>query len=159
LLRLGELLIERLGRVEFKGPSRLGNSHCSRLLAHLFSLQIALQRVQEQAVVGDAIPVENLLLFLGPDAVVFVQEIQKRALGFFERGIGAGFEVAQVGEDSFFEFLRVLDGAAKRLEAKGQTPNDIGTRDMEEVAPCSRLDCCLYMSRLGEDAHQSTQET
>lgn len=83
----------------------------------------------------DAVPVENLLLFLGPNAVVFVQEIQERALGFFERGIGAGFEVAQVGEDSFFEFLRVLDGATERLEAKGQASYDIGTRDVEEVVP------------------------
>lgn len=127
LLGLCELVEERLGRVILKRQSRLAFSQRGWFLAHLLPLQVSFERVEKEAIVGDAVPVEDLLLFLRSDAVVLVQEVKKRALGFFERRIGAGLEVAQVGEDTLFEFLRVLDRASKGLEAKGETPHDIGS--------------------------------
>ena len=73
-----------------------------------------------------AVPVEDLLLLLGANAVVLVEEVEERAFRLLERGIGAGFEVAQVREDAFLEFLRVLHGSAKGLEAEGQASHDVG---------------------------------
>lgn len=73
----------------------------------------------------NAVPVENLLLFLGSDAIVFVQKIEERTLGLFQRSICTGFEVSQVREDAFFEFLGVLDWSSKGLEAEGKTSYDI----------------------------------
>lgn len=84
---------------------------------------------------GDAIPVEDLLLLLGPDAVVLVEEVEERALGLFEGRISSGLEVSQVGEDTLFELFRVLDGSTKSLEAESQASDNIGTGDVEEVIP------------------------
>lgn len=75
----------------------------------------------------DAIPVEDLLLLLCPDAVVLVEEVEKGALGLFERGIGTGLEVSQVGEDAFLELFRVLDGTTKGCETERQASNDISS--------------------------------
>jgi hypothetical protein len=88
--------------------------------------------------VRNTVPVENLLLLLGTDAVVLVQEIQERALGLLQGGISPGLEVSQIGENTLLEFLGVLDGAAKGLESEGEASNDIGSRDVEEVAPRTR---------------------
>lgn len=90
----------------------------------------------------NAVPVENLLLLLRSDAVVLVKEIEKRAFGFLEGRIGAGFQVAQVGEDAFLELLRVLDRAAEGLESEGKASYDVSARDVEEVIPESRISAC-----------------
>lgn len=83
----------------------------------------------------NAVPVEDLLLFLRANAVVLVEEIEEGALGFFEGGIGSSLQVSQVGEDTLLELLRVLHGASEGLEAKGQATNDIRTGNVKEVAP------------------------
>lgn len=74
-----------------------------------------------------AVPVEDLLFFLSPDAVVLVEEIEERALGFFERSIGPSLQVPQIGKDTLFEFLRVLDGTSKGLEPECKASNNIGS--------------------------------
>jgi hypothetical protein len=104
-------------------------------LAHLFALQVTLQGVEEESVMGNRVPVEDLLLFLGANAVVLVQEVEEWALGLFQRGVGARLEVAQVGEDSFFELFRVLDRPAKSLEAKRETADNVGAGNVKEVVP------------------------
>ena len=43
---------------------------------------------------GDAVPEEDFLLLLCPDAVVLEQKVEKRTLWLFESGICAGFEVS-----------------------------------------------------------------
>lgn len=72
LLRLGKLLKEGLRRVELEGKGGLADSHGGGLLSHLLALQVALERVEEKTVVGNAVPVEDLLLLLCADAVVLV---------------------------------------------------------------------------------------
>jgi hypothetical protein len=74
-------------------------------LVHLLALQITLECIEEQSIVGNAVPVKHLLFLLRANAVVFVQEVQERALGLLEGCIGAGFEISQVGEDTLFKFL------------------------------------------------------
>ena len=82
-----------------------------------------------------AVPVEDLLLLLRPDAVVFVQKVQERAFGFFQRGVGPRLEVAQIREDAFLEFLRVLDRPTKSLEPERQASYNVRAGDVEEVVP------------------------
>ena len=135
MLSLGELLIERLGRVEFEGQGGFADGDGGGLLAHLLALEIALERIEEEAIVGDAVPVEDLLLFLGTDAVVLVEEVEKGALGLFQGGIGSSLEVAQVREDPLLELLGVLDRTPKGLEAESQASDDISARDVKEVIP------------------------
>lgn len=118
LLCLGELLEQRLARVEFKRQSRLADGNRRGLLAHLLPLQVAFQRVEEESVMWHAVPVKDLLLLLRADAVVLVQEVEERALWLLERSISTRLEVSQVGEDSLFKLFRVLDGSAKGLEAE-----------------------------------------
>jgi len=105
LLRLCELLKQRLRRVKLKGQGGLADGHGRGLLPHFLPLQVAFQRIEEETVVGDTIPVEDLLLLLGADAVVLVQKVEKGTLWFFERSISARLEVSQVGEDAFFKLL------------------------------------------------------
>lgn len=84
---------------------------------------------------GNAVPVKDLLLLLGADTVILVEEVEELALGFFERGVGAGFEVSKVGEDALFKLFGVLDGTAESLESEGQAADNVGTRDVEECVP------------------------
>ena len=72
MLRLGKLLEERLRGIEFKGKRRLADRHGGGFLAHLFTLEVALQSVEEKTVVRYAVPVEDLLLLLSADAVVLI---------------------------------------------------------------------------------------
>lgn len=130
-----ELLEKRLRRVEFERESRLADGDGGGLLTHLLSLEVALQRIEEQTVVGNAVPVKDLLLLLCADAVVLVEKVEEGALGLLERGVGAGFEVAQIREDALFKLFRVLDGAAKRLESEGEASHDVGAGDVKEVVP------------------------
>lgn len=98
----------------------------------------------------DAVPVEDLLLFLGADAVVLVQEIKEGALGLLERRIGSGLEVSEVGEDPLFELLGIPHGAPEGLESKGQASHNVGSRDMKKVAPVanqSKTPPGLHLSR------------
>ena len=80
---------------------------------------------------GYTVPVENLLLLLRANAVVFVHKVKKRALGFLKRRICAGFEIAQIRENTLFEFLRILDGAPKCLESERQASYNVCTRDVK----------------------------
>lgn len=140
---LCELLEERLGRVEFEGECGLADSHGGGLLAHLLTLQVALQGIEKEPVVGHAVPVEDLLLLLCANAVVLVQEIKESALGLLQRCIGTRLQVAQIGEDALFELLGVLDGTAKGLESEGEASHDVGAGDVEEVVPAWVLERVL----------------
>ncbi len=104
------------------------------------------------------VPIEDLLLFLRSNTVVLVHEVEERTLGFLEGRIGPGLEVAQVGEDAFFEFLRILDRAPKSLETKGQTSNDVGTGDVEKVVPALG-EHGIAQQRSGQETDHSTQDT
>lgn len=159
LLRLGQLLKKRLRRVEFKRQRGLSNSDGGGLLAHFFPLEIALQCIEEETVVRYAVPVEDLLLLLGADAVVLVEEIEECALGLLERSIGAGLEVAQVGEDTLLELLGVLDGAAEGLESEREASHDVGAGNVEEVVPAGALATAAAGAHSQAQAYQSTQET
>ncbi len=68
---------------------------------------------------GDAVPIEDLLLLLRADTIVFVHKVKEGTFGFFERRICARFKVAQIREDTLFEFLRILDWSPKRMESEG----------------------------------------
>ena len=74
-MSLGELLKQRLRRVEFEGQGRLANGNGGGFLAHFLALEVALQRVQEKAVMGYAVPVEYLLLLLRADAIILIQKV------------------------------------------------------------------------------------
>ena len=80
---------------------------------------------------GHTVPVEHLLLFLRADTVVFIHKIKERTLGLFEGCIRARFEVAQIREDPFFEFLRIPDRSSKGLESEGQASYDVCTRNVK----------------------------
>lgn len=126
-------------------------------MAHLLALEIALEGVKEEAVVGYAVPVEDLLLLLRADAVVLVEEVKEAALGLLKGRVGAGLEVAQVGEDALLELLRVLHGPAEGLEAEGEASYDVGAGDVEEVVPAEGL---AGDSRLElHDSHTTTRTT
>lgn len=137
LLCLGQLLVERLRGVKFKGHGGFANRDRGRLLIHLLALQVALKRIEEEPVVRHAVPVEHLLLLLRPDAVVLVEEVQEPTFGLLQSRISAGLEIAQIGEDALLEFLGVLDRAAKGLETKGEASDNVGAGYMEEVTPAS----------------------
>lgn len=83
----------------------------------------------------NTVPVEDLLLFLGADAVVLVEEVKEGALGLFERGVVASLEIAEIGEDALFELLRVLDRTTEGMEAEGETADDVGAGDVKEIGP------------------------
>lgn len=140
LLGLGQLLVERLRGVVLEGEGRLADSNRGGFLAHLFSLEVALEGIEEKTVVGHAVPVKDFLLLLGADAVVLVQEVEELALGLFEGGIGAGLEVSEVGEDALFELLGVLYGAAESLESEGEAADNVGAGDVEEGVPQNTRD-------------------
>ena len=81
------------------------------------------------------IPVEYLLLLLRPDAIVLVHEVEEWALGFLERCVGAGLEVAQIREDALLKLFRVLDRTSEGLESEGETSYDICAGDVKQVVP------------------------
>ena len=124
----------------------------------------------------DREPVKDLLLFLGADCLVFEEKVKERRLleddqnienkdpvrsieadgithlWFLERGIHAWFEVSEITEYTFFEFLHVSDWSSKSLymvewlspekkkkstyfEAKHEGSDDICARDMIEAVP------------------------
>jgi hypothetical protein len=134
-LSLGELLEQRLARVELEREGGLADSHRCSLLAHLLALEVALQRIEEETVVRHTVPVEDLLLLLRTDAVVLVQKVEEGAFRLFQRSVSARLEVSQIREDALFKLLRVLDRATKSLEAERQASYNVGTGDVEEVAP------------------------
>lgn len=107
---------------------------------------------------GNAIPIEDLLLLLGSDAVILVQEIKERALWLLKRGIGAGLEISKIGEDALLEFLRVPHRTTKRLKAEGETSDNVRARDVEEIVPTARQLPCPGPSNLGAITNHRTQE-
>ena len=94
MLRFRELLKQRLRRVEFERESWFIDGHGGGLLIHLFALEIPLKGIEEQSIMGHTIPVEYFLLLLCANTVVFIQKVQKRALGFFEGCVGARLEIS-----------------------------------------------------------------
>ena len=86
----------------------------------------------------DGEPIEYLLLLLGSDAVVFIEEVEKLGLRFFQRSVSARFQISQIRKDALFELFGVDDGTAKRLKAICQGPYDIGAGDMKEIIPVVR---------------------
>lgn len=141
LLRLCELLKERLRWVEFERKSRFADGYSCCLLSHLFSLQVALQRVQEKAVMRNAVPVEYLLLLLGPNAVVLVEKVEKRAFWLLQWRISARLQIPQVGKDPLFEFFGILHWSTERLKAEWQASYDIGAWYVEKIVPASNVVC------------------
>jgi hypothetical protein len=129
------LLVERLRRVVLERQCWFADSDSGSFLAHLLPLEVAFQRVKEQAIMGDAVPVKDLLLLLSSDAVVLVKEVEEGTLGLLQRSISSRLEVSQVREDTLLELLRVLDRSAESLESEGQASNNICTRNVEEVVP------------------------
>jgi hypothetical protein len=85
--------------------------------------------------VWHAVPVKDLLLLLGANAVVLVQEVEEGAFRLFERSVSARLEVSQIREDALFKLLRVLDRTTEGLEAEGQASYNVSARDVKEVAP------------------------
>ena len=81
------------------------------------------------------VPVEDFLLLLRSNAIVLVKEVKERTFRLLQRGIGAGFQVTQVRENAFLEFLRVFHGPAEGLESKGETSHDVGSRNVKEIIP------------------------
>ena len=79
-----------------EGHGRLANSDCGSLLAHLFSLEVALESVEEESVVGYAVPIEDFLLLLRANAVVLVKEVKELTLGLLQGCIGSRLEVSQI---------------------------------------------------------------
>ena len=49
-------------------------------MAHLLAFEVAVESIEEEAVVGDREPVKDFLFLLGADALVFEEEIQERGL-------------------------------------------------------------------------------
>lgn len=47
----------------------------------------------------------------------------------------AWFEVAEVGEDTLFEFLHIADGSPSDFKAEEQRADDIGASDVEDIVP------------------------
>jgi hypothetical protein len=109
--------------------------------------------------VRHAVPVEHLLLLLRPDTVVLVQVIQECALGFLQCCIGSGLEVPQIGEDTLLKLFRVLDWTSEGLESECETSDNIGTGDVEQVAPIEMVSYSLSPITLSGKTNQRTQET
>lgn len=86
------------------------------------------------------IPVEDLLLLLGANAVVLVKEVKKRTLRLLQRRICARLQVAQIREDTLFKLLGVLDRATESLKSERETSYDIRARDVKEIVPALLLD-------------------
>lgn len=79
-MRRCELLKQRLARVPAKAQSRLPHSFCCALLAELLALEIPIERVEEEAIVGYREPVKYLLLLLRSNAVVLEEELEEFGL-------------------------------------------------------------------------------
>ncbi len=104
-MRARELLVEALARVVRERARGLACDVRRRLGAHLLALEIALERVEEEAVVRDGepasaflfqqgiamriaherggeetLPVEHFLLLLRADALVLEEQVEERAL-------------------------------------------------------------------------------
>jgi len=156
LLSFGELLEERLGRIEFKGKSWFIDSNSCGLLSHLLPLEITFEGIEEESVVWYAVPVENLLLLLCPNAIVLVQEIKETTLWLFEGGIGARLQVSQIGKDTLLKLLRVLYWSSKGLKSEGKAANNVGTGNVKEVVPTK---VSLDSLRVRRATYHNTQET
>jgi len=112
------------------------------------------------------VPVENLLLLLRSNAIVLVKEVKERTFRLLQRGIGTGFQVAQVRENALLEFLRVFHGPAEGLESKGETSYNIGSGNVKEIVPvqlsageAGGLDCGKQRRAVSFFTYHSTQDT
>ena len=59
---------------------RLTDDTGSGRVAHFLAFEVAVESIEEEAVVGDREPVKDFLFLLGADALVFEEEIQERGL-------------------------------------------------------------------------------
>lgn len=107
---------------------------------------------------GYAVPVEDLLLLLGANAIVLVEEIQEARLGLLEGGIGARFQIPQIRKDALFEFLGVLDRPSEGLKSERQTPHDVGAGDVKEIVPVF-VNTAVTASHHASTTYHRTQET
>lgn len=148
--RLRELVEQRHAGIVIKRQRGLGCGTSGWFLAHFLSFQISLEGIEEQSIVRHGEPIEHLLLLLGSYAVVLIEEVEKLGLRFFQRSVGAGFQISQIREDALFELFGIDDGTAERLKAICQGPYDIGAGDMKEIIP--------VVSRAPERGYQRTQE-
>ena len=80
MLSFCELLEQRLRGIELERQSRFSYSFRCGLLVHLLALEISLQRIEEQPIMGNGVPVKHLLLLLRTDTLVFEKEIQELRL-------------------------------------------------------------------------------
>lgn len=72
MLSFCELLKERLRRIELEGQSWFADCDRGRLLAHLLALEVALEGIEEEAIMRHAVPVKDLLFLLCTDAIVLI---------------------------------------------------------------------------------------
>jgi hypothetical protein len=113
------------------------------LLAHLFALEVTLEGVKEQTVMGHRVPVEHLLLLLGADALVLEEQVEERRLGLFEASVLGGLEVAQIAEYTFLKLLHVAYGPAKCFETEQKGADNIGSGDKVAAVPQNARDKVL----------------
>ena len=85
-----------------------------------------------------AVPVEHLLLLLRPYAIVLVHEIEERTLWFFEGGIGARFQIAQIRKYALLKLLGILHGPSEGLKSEREASDNVCSRDMKEIIPARR---------------------
>lgn len=78
--RRRKLLEQRLAWLPAETESRLSHSFCRAFLAELLALEIPIESVEEEAIVRYRKPVEDLLFFLRPNAVVLEEELEKFGL-------------------------------------------------------------------------------
>jgi len=135
LLSFCELFKERLRRVELERQCGLADGDSGGFLSHLLPFEVSFESIKEESIMGHAVPVKDLLLLLRANAVALVEEVKESALGLLERSIRAGLEVSKIGKDALLELFGVFDGSAKGLKAKGQTADNVGAGDVEEVVP------------------------
>lgn len=96
MLGLGELFVKGLRGIVLERQGRLANSHCGSLLAHLLALEVSFQGIKKKAVVGNAVPIKDLLLLLCSNAVVLVEKVEERTLRLFQRRIGSRFQISEI---------------------------------------------------------------
>lgn len=71
------MLVKSLLRVVDEGQGGFGDSLGRGLDAEFLSLQITVESIEEESVVGNGEPVKDLLFLLRPNAVVLEQELQE----------------------------------------------------------------------------------
>lgn len=159
-----ELLEEGLARVPAEAESGFAHGLGRALRPELLALEVAVEGVEEEAVVRNGEPVKDFLLLLRSDAVELEQELEELGLqfsggcpsvtkmregsdprregldgrthlGLLECSVCSTFEVPEVAEDTLLKFLRVAYGPAEGEEAEVEGADDVGSRDVVMAVP------------------------